>query len=177
MTDRAFEDDVEPEVAEATPSKQGFPLKFLLLFVGGPLIALLVLTVGLWFTGIWPFNGGHNKEVAAEATHGEGAVKAASTFFDMPDLLVNLNGTGHKTTFLKLSVAFELENKADLPKIQALMPRIIDNFQVYLRELRPEDIRRSAGMYRLREELLARVAVAAAPVQVKDVLFREVLVQ
>jgi flagellar FliL protein len=177
MTDRAFEDDIEPEVAEAAPSKRGLPLKFLLLFVGGPLIALLVLAVGLWFTGTWPFKGGGHKEAAAEAAHAEGAPKASAVFFDMPDLLVNLNGTGRKTTFLKLSVALELENQADLPKIQALMPRVIDNFQVYLRELRPEDIRGSAGMYRLREELLSRVSVAAAPVQVKDVLFREVLVQ
>jgi flagellar protein FliL len=176
MTDRAFEDDIEPTAAEAAPSKQGLPLKFLLLFVGGPLLALLVLTAGLWLTGIWPFNSGP-KEAVAEA-HADGAAKPPSaTFFDMPDLLVNLNATGRKTTFLKLSIALELESQADIPKVQALMPRVIDNFQVYLRELRAEDIKGSAGMYRLREELLSRIAVAAAPVQVKDVLFREVLVQ
>jgi flagellar FliL protein len=176
MTDRAFEDDIEPAAAEAAaPTKQGLPLKFLLLFVGGPLLALLVIAVGLWLTGVWPFNSGHKEEAAA--THAEGAPKPAAVFFDMPDLLVNLNATGRKTTFLKLSIALELESQADIPKVQALMPRVIDNFQVYLRELRAEDIKGSAGMYRLREELLSRVAVAAAPVQVKDVLFREVLVQ
>jgi len=57
------------------------------------------------------------------------------------------------------------------------MPRIIDNFQVYLRELRLEDLRGSAGMYRLREELLTRVVAAAQPVRVKDVLFKEMLIQ
>jgi flagellar FliL protein len=57
------------------------------------------------------------------------------------------------------------------------MPRIIDNFQVYLRELRLDDLRGSAGIYRLREELLMRVNTAAQPVHVKDVLFREMLVQ
>jgi flagellar FliL protein len=175
MTDRAFEDDVEPAAAEAAPSKQGLPLKFLLLFVGGPLLAFLVLTVGLWVMGIWPFNAAP-KEPPPEA-QAEVPAKAAAAFFDMPDLLVNLNGTGRKTTFLKLAIALELESQADIPKVQALMPRVIDNFQVYLRELRAEDIRGSAGMYRLREELLARIAVAAAPVQIKDVLFREVLVQ
>jgi flagellar FliL protein len=175
MTDRAFEDDIEPAAAQAAPSKQGLPLKFLLLFVGGPILALLVLTAGLWITGVWPFNSKPEKPV--EEAHQEAPAKPTATFFDMPDLLVNLNATGRKTTFLKLSIALELENQADIPKVQALMPRVIDNFQVYLRELRAEDIRGSAGMYRLREELLARIAVAAAPVQVKDVLFREVLVQ
>jgi flagellar FliL protein len=177
MTDRAFEDDIEPAAAEAAaPTKQGLPLKFLLLFVGGPLLALLVVAVGLWLTGVWPFSSGHKEEAAA--AHAETTPKQQpAVFFDMPDLLVNLNATGRKTTFLKLSIALELESQADIPKVQALMPRVIDNFQVYLRELRAEDIKGSAGMYRLREELLSRVAVAAAPVQVKDVLFREVLVQ
>ena len=32
-------------------------------------------------------------------------------------------------------------------------------------------------MYRLREELLMRVAAAAAPAQVNDVLFKEMLIQ
>ena len=59
----------------------------------------------------------------------------------------------------------------------ALRPRIIDHFQVYLRELRVEDLRGSAGIYRLREELLARVNAAVKPTKVENVLFREVLVQ
>jgi flagellar FliL protein len=32
-------------------------------------------------------------------------------------------------------------------------------------------------MYRLREELLARVNAAVAPVKVRDILFKEMLVQ
>ena len=58
-----------------------------------------------------------------------------------------------------------------------MMPRIVDNFQIYLRELRIEDLRGSDGIYRLREELLARVNAAVAPVKVTDVLFKEMLVQ
>jgi flagellar FliL protein len=57
------------------------------------------------------------------------------------------------------------------------LPRIVDNFQVYLRELRVDDLQGSAGMYRLREELLRRVNLAVRPARVKDVLFKEMLVQ
>jgi flagellar FliL protein len=177
MTDRAFEDDIEPAAAQAASSKQGLPLKSLLLFVGGPLLALLVLTTGLWVTGTWPFDAGADDAATEEQHAAATPAKPASVFFDVPDLLVNLNATGRKTTFLKLSISFELADPADVPKLQSVMPRVVDNFQVYLRELRPEDIKGSAGMYRLREELLARVAVAAAPLRIKDVLFREVLVQ
>ena len=64
-----------------------------------------------------------------------------------------------------------------MPQTGFLKPRIVDNFQVYLRELRIEDLRGSAGVYRLREELLARVNTAVQPVKVKNVLFNEVLIQ
>jgi flagellar protein FliL len=76
-----------------------------------------------------------------------------------------------------MSISLELENQVDVARLQSVMPRIIDNFQVYLRELRIEDLRGSGGMYRLREELLLRVNAAAAPAKVVDVLFKEMLVQ
>ena len=57
------------------------------------------------------------------------------------------------------------------------MPRLQDLFQTYLREMRPEELRGSAGTWRLREELIARANLAAAPGHVVDVLFTEMLIQ
>jgi flagellar FliL protein len=57
------------------------------------------------------------------------------------------------------------------------MPRIEDTFQVYMRELRPSDLAGSAGLYRLREELLRRVNVAIHPARAEAVLFKDVIVQ
>jgi flagellar FliL protein len=90
---------------------------------------------------------------------------------------VNLNTSGRKSTFLKIKIALELEGPQDTDRINEVLPRIVDNFQVYLRELRVDDLNGSAGMYRLREELLRRVNLAARPVRVRDVLFKEMLVQ
>ena len=98
-------------------------------------------------------------------------------FFEVPDLIVNLNTSGRKSTFLKIKIALELESPQDVDRINDVLPRIVDNFQVYLRELRVDDLNGSAGMYRLREELLRRVNIAARPVKVRDVLFKEMLVQ
>ena len=58
-----------------------------------------------------------------------------------------------------------------------LMPRLLDLFQTYLREMRPEELRGSAGTYRLREELIARANIAVAPTRILDVLFPEMIVQ
>ena len=57
------------------------------------------------------------------------------------------------------------------------MPRLLDMFQTYLREMRPDELRGSAGTYRLREELIARANVAVMPVKVNDVLFTQILIQ
>jgi len=103
--------------------------------------------------------------------------KAKPAYFSLGDLLVNLSGEGKHPNFLKVKISLELADEKDMPLMDAIKPRIVDNFQVYLRELRIEDLRGSAGMYRLREELLMRVTEAAAPVRIRDVLFQEMLVQ
>jgi flagellar protein FliL len=43
--------------------------------------------------------------------------------------------------------------------------------------MRPEELRGSAGSYRLREELLSRANLAAAPARITDVLFTQMLIQ
>jgi flagellar FliL protein len=98
-------------------------------------------------------------------------------FYDLPEILVTLNSSGRKTNYLKLKVALELDGSQGVERLDTVMPRIIDTFQVYLRELRVEDLDGSAGLLRLKEELLVRVNAAVRPVRVSDVLFKEMLVQ
>ncbi|WP_052065753.1 flagellar basal body-associated FliL family protein [Thalassospira australica] len=98
-------------------------------------------------------------------------------FVDLPEILVNLNSGAGKQSYLKIRVSLEVADQGMLPQVEQMMPRIVDNFQVYLRELRPEDLSGSEGMFRLREELLIRVSAAAKPAKINDVLFKEMLVQ
>jgi flagellar FliL protein len=115
---------------------------------------------------------GEKKE--GEGKEGEG--HAGPAFLKVPDLIVNLTSEG-TPRYLRLSVQLELANEADLKAVEAVLPRVIDQFQTYLRELRVQDLRGSKGMYRLQMELLSRVNAAAAPTEVKDVLFQEILIQ
>jgi flagellar FliL protein len=165
------------EEVEAVPAAEGEAKggkSKLMIIVGGVVGLLLVAGAGLYFTGMLDSLMGKKKEVAAA----EAPPPKPLVFFDLPDFLVNLNSAGaKKASFLKLSVSLELEKQEDTARLQAVMPRIVDNFQIYLRELRIDDLRGSGGIYRLREELLARVNAAVAPVKVNDVLFKEMLVQ
>ena len=162
----------------APDAEKGGGKKKLFLLIGVALLLVVGGAAGAYFTGLMQpvidmFAGGEETEetVAAATPDGE------AVFYDLPELLVNLNTGQRKATFLKIRVSLELDRQADVPKLEQFMPRIIDNFQVYLRELRIEDLKGSAGMYRLREELLTRVTAAAAPVRVNDILFREMLIQ
>lgn len=96
-------------------------------------------------------------------------------FYDLPEIIVNLSTAERRQVFLKITPTLELNSPEDVARIERVLPRIIDHFQVYLRELQIDDLRGSAGMYRLREELLRRVNGAVHPVRVREVLFREML--
>ncbi len=159
--------------------------KKLILMVAIPLVLIIGLAAGAVFTGLadpilaMVGIGGHKEEPAAApgAPPGGPQAVAQSVFYDLPDMLVNLNSPGRRQSYLKIRVSLELSNPLDQPRIEQMMPRIVDNFQVYLRELRVEDLQGAAGVYRLREELLSRVNTAVKPVKVNDVLFKEMLVQ
>jgi flagellar FliL protein len=172
MADQSIDETVDTVEAPAEGAAAPRSRRKLFILAGGAGV-LLAAGAGLYFTGVIDKLIGHTPEVAELAA----PALAPAVYYDLPDLLVNLNTTGRKPSFLKLSVSLELERAQDLPRLQAVMPRIIDNFQVYLRELRVEDLRGSSGIYRLREELLTRVNAATAPAKVVDVLFKEMLVQ
>ena len=96
---------------------------------------------------------------------------------DIPELVANLNAGPRRTSFVRLKARLELSSKSDEAAVLALQPRMQDLFQTYLRDMRPDELRGSAGTYRLREELIARTNIAAQPAHVLNVLFTELLVQ
>jgi len=185
----------EGEEAAKPKSRFAFLFSKKILMIAAPVL-LLVVGGAVYFL---MFAGGEEAapegaEVAADAEgHGDkhasahgGAGKAGSSdahhpvFFDVPDILVNVSMAGGKPAFLKLAVSLEVEggSKEEVAqKLDPIMPRIVDQLQTYLRELRMEDLSGSAALFRLKEELLRRINVAAAPVEVKGVLFREMIVQ
>jgi flagellar FliL protein len=114
-----------------------------------------------------------------DPAHQEAVAPKDLVFFPMPELLVNL-ATAQKVKkppFLRLVLKLELGNPEDLKNIELVKPRIIDQFQIFLRELRAEDLQGSAGLQRLREELLSRANSVSAPIKIRDVLFEVMLIQ
>ena len=113
-----------------------------------------------------------------EAAGGAHATAVHESFiFNLPPMTVNLNTDDGVARFMKLTIALEVADEEVMVEIQPRMAKVVDAFQVYLRELRLSDLEGSAGIYRLKEELLRRVNLAIFPAQVDSILFKEILVQ
>jgi flagellar protein FliL len=174
---QAAETEPEEEVEEAAqpqPSKwKLLPLKLPSLTLKQIIIAAAGLIVlGGGGTGAYLYFGKSAHEPPKQA------VAKPAFFVDLPDVLVNLSNAGSdRTQYLKVKIVLEVPDKGLVAQIQPLMPRVMDAFQTYLRELRPTDLDGSAGLYRLKEELTRRVNAAVAPNQITAVLFKEIIVQ
>ena len=172
-TEEEDEDIAEEEGGEGGG---GFGGKKLVLFVVLPILLLGGAGAGVYFSGLLDSFLG---EAPTEEEQVE-EVKEAEVpgfYIDLDEMLVTLASKGRKQSFLKLRVSLELGDPQDEARVTTVMPRIIDNFQVFLRELRVEELQGSQGIYRVKEELLSRVNAAAHPAKVKDVVFRDILVQ
>lgn len=162
----AAEAELESGEVAAPAAKKKLPIMLIamvaagLLVVGGGAAAYFLL-----------FSG---SQQAADAH----AVPVQQSFiFNLPPMTVNLNTSDGVARFMKLTIALEVASEEVMVEIQPRMAKVVDAFQVYLRELRLSDLEGSAGIYRLREELLRRVNLAIFPAKVDSILFKEILVQ
>jgi flagellar FliL protein len=125
--------------------------------------------------------GGHGAEATGEAVPGPNGTMIMHgddvVFVTLPEMLVNITGPEGRPAYLKLKLTLEAPDDATVAALGERIPRLTDQFNGFLRELRTDDLAGSAGAYRLRLELLRRVNLVIAPMQVNAVLIEEMLVQ
>ena len=164
--EKAEADDEEAGTdGESGQAKRKLPLKLIIIAAAG-----FVVLAGGGTGAYFMLAGGKDSALAAP-------VKPPA-YVEVPEVLVNLSTAAtDRTQYLKVKIVLEIPDAALSPQIEATMPRVMDAFQTYLRELRPTDLDGSAGLYRLKEELTRRVNTAIAPSRITAVLFKEIVVQ
>ncbi|MGB3865777.1 MAG: flagellar basal body-associated protein FliL [Xanthobacteraceae bacterium] len=166
MADNEQAEGAAAAEAEAAPAPKG---KRKLMMIA----AALVLAIGAGGGGWFFFFNHHGEE-----THAEVKAEKPPTFVEVPEIFVNLSGLpGERVQYLKVKVVLEVKDEPLAEKIKPAMPRLLDIFQTYLRELRAPDLSGSAALFRLKEELTRRVNAVISPGQVDAVLFKEIVVQ
>lgn len=163
-----------------TPAKKKVSGKKLILFIVLPLLLLggaagAVFALGLLdpLLGVEQAEEENPEESAEEAP----VIDPPGVFYEMDEITVSLSGTGNRKSFLVLEIQLELVDQLDTARLDQLRPKIISEFNVFLRELRPEELNGSEGAYLVREELFRRVSQVVAPTPVKDLLLVKMLVQ
>lgn len=162
-------DPAETDGAPTPAAKLGGRRKLIVLVLPA---ALALLGAGCWYAGIPAllFGGKHAGTSTATAS-------TPPIYVDLPEMIANLDSDPRRPRYIKLRARIEVHGIENANAVRSAMPRLEDLFQTYLRDMRIDDLRGSMGTYRLREELIARADIAAAPAQVADVLFVEMLVQ
>jgi flagellar FliL protein len=114
----------------------------------------------------------------AEVGHAMPCEGGNPCYYMLPKQIVNLASNEEGANpFLEIELALESADPANFNNIQTLMPRLKDQYQSFLRELRVEDLNGSAGNFRLRQELLKRFNIVMAPAHVDAVLIESLLIQ
>lgn len=99
-------------------------------------------------------------------------------YYAMPKLIVNLAGTaGQRSPYMELELTLESSASSTFNRVPELMPRLKDQLNSFLRELRVEDLNGSTGTWRLRRELLNRFNTVMDPKKIDAVLIESMLIQ
>lgn len=164
MAEAAVAEDLAAAEGKAAAPKSR---KKLLLYAGGGL-ALIALLAGGYFLFFRSKPADKQQQVVAPPP---------AIYFELPEMTVNLSATSERPQYLRVKVTLEMADGKTQDAVKTALPRVVDAFQVHLRELRAVDLEGSAGLYRLREELTRRINIAIAPAKIRAVLFKEVVVQ
>jgi flagellar FliL protein len=107
MTDQALNDDtnLEGEETEELSPRKRWNGKRIILFIVLPAMLVLGGGAAVWFSGLLDFGGAEEEVVVEEDS---AAAPESAVFFELPDLLVNLNTAGRRTSFLKIKVSLEV---------------------------------------------------------------------
>jgi len=169
--DLLYEEGDEPApvaLAAPAPKKKN---KLVLIVVA----AVLVLALGgggaAWYLLKGKKAGAATKEVA-EAKH-----EGPQNFVDVPAILVNLRSADSNPHYLKVHFMLVPGPKATEADLKDRLPLVIDAYQSFLRELRPEDLAGSAAVFRIKEELLTRARDALGDGMVDDILIQDLIQQ
>ena len=139
-------------------------------------------------------HGSADSHGSSSSSHGESTIHSSSelddngavvqigapgepSFYTMPKIIVTVNSGNGRRSQLLVKLTLESDDPMIFDRIDSVLPRITDQFQMFLREMRIDDLSGSAGDYRIRRELRRRVNMSLYPDSIDAVLIEEFIVQ
>lgn len=167
---------------EASGRKKGSSKRIILL------AALLAVTVGGAAGGFYMSGGADMLSSGEENTQAdravtekaEGVTAPSQMTYKLPEVVVNIVGTAPSgrrlSRYLKVGVSL-IHPEGAAERIERREDFLRDSFQDFLRQVDEAELEGTAGLVRLRTELLRRTHAILGEGAVSDVLITELLVQ
>lgn len=162
----AQENPASADIVREATSRPKHPRRKLIIAAAG---AAVLLAGG----GGYALLGGGEAEAAVESGHGSADTK----FVDVPPMIVNLRSPDGAARFIKLHFMLVPGPNGTPEGLKERLPLLLDAYQPFLRELRPEDLAGSAAVFRIKEEMLVRATQTLGAGQVEDVLIQNLVQQ
>jgi flagellar protein FliL len=143
------------------------------LVIIGAAVAVLLLVGGGASYALLGESESEGESAGGSANAGAGP----ETFIDIPPMTVNLRSADGTPRFLRVHLMLVPVSADKQEEITQKLPLIIDAYQPFLRELRPEDLAGSAAAFRLKEEMLIRANREVGADSVADVLIQDLVQQ
>jgi flagellar FliL protein len=116
-------------------------------------------------------------EAGTETASAEGEEGGKPAYVEVPPMVVNLRSNDGQQRFLKLRFVLVPAEGTTKEEVTDRLPAILDSFQPFLRELRPEDLSGSAAVFRLKEEMLIRAGDSFGRGKIRDILIQDLIQQ
>lgn len=144
-----------------------------LLFIVVPIVALIGI-LGFYYTAQKKSSEQtpSNYSVVHHAGEDGKATESYTVFYDLPEVDIRLHNAAGKEQVAKIKLSIELSKIEDISTIEALSSKLTDAIIAHTIELMPEEIGGSEGLYWLKEELLYRINLIAAPVKISNLNFK-----
>ena len=155
-------DEGKKSVLSAPRSKKTYIFLALCAFV-----FLTSFGCGAWFFGFIP------RPQKDHIIHSE----SSPIFIPVPEIIANLDSNNGQDSYIKIKIFIQVKSSGDANCVRFDMPKLIDMFQTYLRSMHINELHGAVGTYRLKEALLHRAYVVAAPIRIENILFEKLIVQ
>lgn len=160
------DDDIDDEAKQILEKPHQTRKKLMLFLL--PLLIVIGISVGIYFSmnnSYDSLSGSYNI-----VQYNKDTPESVTVFFDLPEVKTTVKGKDGPHE-LRMKINLELSSVEDLKIIEALAARLNDSVLSHTIELNLDEITGSAGLYWLKEELLYRLNLAAAPVKIKNLNF------
>lgn len=139
-----------------------------------PVLIVIGIAVGFYHTF-----GNSDKNTASvnystvtKPGSGEGAEAKTLIFYDLPEIHTQIKTDGRLKEYANIKISIELSNLEDIKTVEALLSKFNDIIITHTSELTSDEISGANGLYWLKEELLYRINLIAAPLKIENLNFK-----